>query len=377
MKALVTNILIYLSLATSIFLSACSTPLKQAGSAHAITLSKWQELATYAESQLGDYPIAITAQLTIAQQEGKARYQLANIRLIEKENSYNINLLTPSFEHKYICNPVCKQLIEYVEDSPTRGSTLLNEFFSQHEFELFNFYGKLFKLNEPLQQLAQLNAYSIGDYLKYVSQAQRKFQSLDRFIAYLRNNLKAEKYQHFLDTPSASNIRKKARQVKTLFRPPPELEAEWSSPSEVSSPDMKLLQRLSVYDKLDWRLFPESIRWQHRQFTPWKGVKGSTDHILQGSWLIAKNYPIQVNKYVCSYSDNTFGRVSKVSDSTITVELIGQAKLLQDGILHDLDEGALFSPANKSLTFLPLQGSQSFASEGLALCQDRVSPLLK
>lgn len=84
---------------------------------------------------------------------------------------------------------------------------------------------------------------------------------------------------------------------------------------------------------------------------------------------MAKNIDVQPNNYVCSYSDNKFGRVSKMSDSNIQVELIGQAKLLQDGILYDLEEGALFNGANQAITFLPLQGSQSFSRLNIAMCQ--------
>ena len=90
--------------------------------------------------------------------------------------------------------------------------------------------------------------------------------------------------------------------------------------------------------------------------------------MIHGSFLLAKNEDIQPNSYVCSYVDNKFGRVSKMSNNNVDVQLIGQAKLLQDGILYDLEEGALFNGNHTTLTFLPLQGSQSFSMLKVARC---------
>jgi len=369
MKRVLINSLFYLSMCSFIFMTGCSTPIKQAGKEHATSIAKWNELARYAESKFKDYPIAITAQLALLNSETGYAYQLKNIQLSKKENSYNINLLAPDFEHKYICNPICYQLLEYVENSPTHGSTLLNEYFALHEFELFSFYGELFKMNDRLERLTSINTSQLNNYFHYLHYEKRRFQTLDSFAKYLSENLTEEKYQAFLDDPNAKTIRQKASQVSSLFKQPPEANSTWSYPSENTTPEMQLWQHLNDIEKNNWTQFPESNDWQLSDFKPKHFTKTSSGNHVHGAWLMAKNIDVQPNNYVCSYSDNKFGRVSKMSDSNIQVELIGQAKLLQDGILYDLEEGALFNGANQAITFLPLQGSQSFSRLNIAMCQ--------
>jgi hypothetical protein len=355
-------------LASCQLLTACSTPLKQAGQEHAIAISKWNELARYAETRLRDYPIALTAQLALIQQDQNQSYQLKNIQLSKKENSYTINLLDPVFEHKYICNPICKQLLEYVEEAQTQGSTLLNDYFTLHEFELFSFYGELFKMNEKLDSLRKINAAGLSDYLSYISEENKQFQVLSDFVNYLNMNLSEARYQQFLADPQAKAIRKKASQVRGLFKQPESADNHWMFPDQAFSPETQAWQPVISSAKADFSDYPESKQWQKSDFNPRHSKPSNAGQTLNGNWILAKNTDIEVNHYVCSYAENIFGRVRKMSNNNVDVELIGQAKLLQDGILYDLEEGALFN-GHDSITFLPLQGTQSFSTLNVAMCE--------
>lgn len=360
--------LMLLNISISVFLAACSTPIKQAGEEHATAIGKWNELARYAETKFINYPVAITAQLALVKQDAAHAYQLRNIQLSKKENSYTINLLAPNFEHKYICSPICYQLLEYVENSPTSGSTLLNEYFALHEFELFSFYGELYKMNEKLDQLSRYNASGLNDYLHYISHENRQFQALDSFASYLSDHLDIANYQAFLDDPKAKTLREKSSQVGSIFKQALDANAGWSYPSASKSPEIHLWQHLQAGETSNWMLLPESNNWLASDFKPKHAKELPSDNVVSGAWLMAKNIDLQPNSYVCSYSDNKFGRLARMSNNNVEVELIGQAKLLQDGILYDLEEGALFN-GHPSISFLPLQGTQSFSSLNVAMCQ--------
>ena len=352
----------------SVLLAACSTPIKDAGKEHATSIAKWNELARYSETRFTEYPVVITAQLALVRNDKNYAYQLKNIQLNQKENSYNINLLAPEFEHKYICNPVCYQLLEYVENSPTSGSTLLNEYFSLHEFELFSFYGELYKMNEKLNSLSALNSSGLDDYLAFISMENRKFQTLASFTDYLASQLVEERYLAFLSDPNASAIRRKARQIPGIFEQPLEANASWSLPAKNKAPESAQWQAAIDSDKYNHSELPESRNWQQADFKPRHFTRAGSDKMIHGSFLLAKNEDILPNAYVCSYEDNKFGRVSKLSNNNVDVQLIGQAKLLKDGILYDLEEGALFNGNHPTLTFLPLEGSQSFSMLKVARC---------
>lgn len=342
-------------------LAGCSTPVKRAGTEHEVAITKWNELARYAETALRNYPLAITAQLGFADPKDRTRFQLKNIRLSKKDNSYNINLLDPVFAHKYICTPVCDQLLEYMPLSEDSGSTLLNQYFSTHEFELFAFYGELFKLNEKIQQLKQINATEISDFLDYLIDERQHFSELASFSEYLSERLSEDHYRDFLSDPAAKAVQQHTRYLSAHFKLALKPGEHWQQSSAAAA---------------------ESQSWLPpggEEAKAWKSGAGAelrhwnSGHAAQASvldlWQLAKNQPIDPGAYVCSYTDNKFGRVTRVTLDKVSVELLGQAKVLQDGVIFDTPQGALFSPGPEPVSFLPLNGSQEFSLHDVAACQ--------
>src|SRR5690606_27196822 len=55
---------------------------------------------------------------------------------------------------------------------------------------------------------------------------------------------------------------------------------------------------------------------------------------LQQVWQLAKNTSLSLNDYVCSYKENTFGQITALTEKSATVKLIGQARIIKDGIIY-------------------------------------------
>lgn len=364
-KLNIKNISVFL---LSLTLSACASQIKQASNAHALSIDKWSELARYSESKLNNYPITLTAQLEHVLVDQQSNFQLTNFQLSKKENSYTINLLSPNFKHKYVCSPMCYQLLEYVEKGSkthqtVRGSTLLNEFFIQHEFELFSFYGELFKMNTQINRLEDINAQQLSTYLDYISLEKKQFNTLNNFMLYLSSALSEEHYQTFLNDPHAAQLRQKTRRTHTIF-----LHALHPNESWQASKKQQTEQHLWSSNSQ-----PERDQWLSKPNSPVRHLNNSSATPKTGSvskaWLLAKNNDIELKAYVCSYKENKFGQVIDISKNRVTVQLMGQAKHLQDGILYDLEQGALFNNTASSVTFMPLNTPQTFSVLDLARCQ--------
>lgn len=105
-----------------------------------------------------------------------------------------------------------------------------------------------------------------------------------------------------------------------------------------------------------------------------QGINRQDNRLSWNTWLIAKSQAIQVNSLVCTYSDNKYGRVTKISELNLELELIGQAKIVRDGVFFDLSQGALFDDKIKPfISLIPLQGFQSFSVLQVAACQPQGS----
>jgi len=361
------------------YLVGCqSSQLNSAGEEHKTVAEKWYALANYAKSGVLQYGVTVTAQLHVEVKNQQQIFKLTNFKFNQKESRQDINLLAPSFTHKYICSPVCYQLLEYVNASGHDGATLLSNYFSKHEFELFKFYGDMSILNDPLSKLADKNRSLLISYLHALSVQDLSFNSSKEFNVFLAEAFTLESFERYIEDPSA---------LENYVASPPVFSSEFLK-NHLITPDDQWSEGLNegISDGLnkeqnDWlvdALSPELLidTYLPLPLDTWltAGVVDGVEYFQQQStdenilsWQAAKAVPLIIGQNVCSYQDGFFGVVSSVEQGKVSVDLLGQAKLVQDGAIYPVGKGALFN-SNSELYFLPEQGNKTFTKTDVATC---------
>jgi hypothetical protein len=336
---------------------SCQTPIDRAGNNHKIVTEKWYELSKYAESRLQNYGVTITAKLGI---NNLGQYQLVDIRLNTKETLFNINLLTPIFDYKYICAPVCIQLVEYKNSSNLSGYTLLTSYFDKHEYQLYKFYGEVMLINNEIKQLELINHNILPDYLNVISKQEKAFNSPSEFIEYLRSSLTQQAFLSYIDSPIDPTI-----------------------------PDLSLLgnevtnwKKRTIEETSSWKnntaeeqyLSPDSI-WLSKGLTEDERISLTSIETFNSRlninsediWDEIRHVNIKKNDTVCSYAENMFGRVIYIQGNVIKVLVQGQAKKTNDNIISNPQKGFLFK-LKQTINFTPLYGYKDFQRSNIALC---------
>ncbi|KXI27661.1 hypothetical protein [Paraglaciecola hydrolytica] len=340
-------------------LGACQTRLKIAGTKHQKVAAKWHGLAQYAESKIVNYGVTITANLVIEAIDDKPAFTLQNIKFSEHENVQNINLLTPSFEHKYICLPLCFQLLEYVAFDGVDSATLLDSFFSEHEFELFQFYGDLVILSERLDTLANRDNGLLRAYLLSLTRKKESFGSTKEFIAYWDNSLALGMFEQFMRNPVDidSDFLQDYRQTP---------DRRWRRTGTNANNNSQYGE--NTYNEND-DILPNEHWLASSQPTPessaFQFLEGQVEEVL--NWEDGRQLAIVIGENVCSYENNLFGVVTNDNGNQVEVNVLGQAKTFKDGVVQDVASGSLFNSIS-SLYFIPMQEMQSFAKADVATC---------
>jgi hypothetical protein len=87
----------------------------------------------------------------------------------------------------------------------------------------------------------------------------------------------------------------------------------------------------------------------------------------QEIWLMAKKAILSPSVYICTFKRNIFGQVIDLTDTSVRVQLIGQASIIRDGIIYSAADGLLFA-TDEPISFLPLEGSHTFSLSEVAVC---------
>jgi hypothetical protein len=316
-------------------LPGCQTPVKHAGNEHRLVVDKWRELSKYAESELVKYKFLVNAKLTLIKDEdenvNEDKYQLTDITLSASEDNFNINLLWPSFNSKYVCSPVCKQLEEYTNTKEREGSTLLDRFFTKHGFELFKFYGELYHLNWQIIELESIQIDSVELFLSSIVNKKQNFATLGEFSQYLTENITADAFTEFINDP-----------LSTLYNEDDEIE-----------------------------LIDETALWltDSTETALWL-----TDSILKSvkkDSQLVQHQASNVGDQVCTYQQNTYGNIISIKDQNAAVMVIGQAKQFTDGIIGDYDNGYLFYEHIQDIRFIPVKKMSILPLINLFMCDHK------
>lgn len=391
---------ILLLAAMQVFFS-CQTPLKIAGSEHKLVAAKWYALSTYAESEIVDYGVTVSARFNVIRENDKEIFRIEGIKFSPYANERQLDLLNPFFEQKYICLPQCYQLLEYVNFYGQTSGTMLANFFDQHEFELFQFYGDLVVLSDKLKKLSNKNPTFIRSYLRFLADNNQEFDSTKSFIQFLEKALSENAIQQFVDNPGLGNsdylrkyhISADSRwsdiNASEAFELGPQQqwtkaepllpEQQWAE-AEPLLPEQQWVEAEKVLLEQQWADLPQQQWAEADPFqieSSWLVAKqDSPDMILFASgtdndnpytWEDAKLLPIVVGQNACSYQENLFGIVTAINITTVEVKLLGQAKTISEGMVQALPSGGMFT-SNDSLFFLPRAELMVFDKIDIAAC---------
>jgi hypothetical protein len=425
-------------------LISCQTALQIAGSDHKLVAAKWNALAEYAQSNIVAYGVTVSARLVIERQDDKEVFKLDSIKFSTDVSVREFNLLTPSFEHKYICLPQCFQLLEYVNFNGESGATLLVDFFNQHEFELFQFYGDLVILSNSLRDLAAKDQPLLKAYLRSLALKNQQFDSTKTFISFLEEMLTEKALAEFLENPDVpmsvfiknyqvapneqwtNDVNLEVAEYMNQDEPAPE--QQWLSAAELSpeifevtqgeflpappllAPEQQWLNATDLSPEIlevtqgesqpvpslfaaeqQWlnaaELSPKMLDVNKDETEPDRTLLAPEQKWLSAVempsemalftlalysdasllWEEAQQLPIVVGQNFCSYQENLFGVVKSLSDNTVEVSLLGQAKIINDGLIKNLPRGGLFN-LNIELSFLPMTGNKVFNKTEIATC---------
>ncbi|WP_158769197.1 hypothetical protein [Paraglaciecola sp. L1A13] len=384
--------LISLAVVVSILLlSACQSNLQKAGRSHALTFSKWQELSRYAgKSYLSSQvPIRIVGELTIEQEDQRRRFVLTNIRLAKQETPYQINLLHPQFEEKYICTPQCLQLTEYLLEN-TESNTLLTRYFKQQEFELFKFYGEVFSLDKEIQQVKAIDERYFQHYIDWLIFQRTESGDIQSFITYLKSAFSEQAYVSFISDPQklyshlmhsvevseeSSALIENGEWLNT-----PAVETEFWSDAQMKEQDNWSDAQVKEQDNWSDAQVKEQDNWSDEptnESDTWRSAETSVaslkpeprfDNQAEQDWQAAKNLNIELGDLVCSTSSDEFGSVQEIRGKTIVVEVVGNTLSLKDGVSVASSHTDVFND-NVVKRYVPVESKvKRFDREQVSIC---------
>jgi len=380
----------------------CESTLDIAGGEHKTVTDKWRALSTYAESNIENYGVTITARLAV---DANNNFKLTHFKISNQPSKQDINLLAPNFEDKYICSPVCYQLLEYVNFTGKNGTTLLTNYFDRHEFELFKFYGDVQLLNKEIAKLARHDQQLFKSYLISLAHQGTSFEVAKEFTQFLTSTLTLptlenfannpeEVFSHFLKNYQIKNKKQwnKVNSEQDGWTGVNTEQNEWTGinteqeqwtgvnteqndwtgvsteqeqwTASTEGPESAWSNETTVYPEATW------LREVSIQAPLIDSIKTTNDQSLdesQLSWQLAQTYPIEIGQNVCSYQDNFFGVVTAISFDQVAVNLLGQAKRINEGIVAPAEKGDLFTLTD-NLYFLPLTDKKSFKKSDVASC---------
>jgi hypothetical protein len=310
--------------------------MAKVGEAHKLVFDKWQSLANYAAGPLLSTKLVLVAKLDLVSIDDEQQFKLSAIKLAKKETYFDINLLHPSFEYKYICNPQCIQLTEFLSNDKNFGNTLLDNYFSKHEFELFKFYGAIALLNDRFLAMQQANPNRVSVYLDWLVKQDKEFATVKEFSQYLVQAVSDEGFLTFINEPLnfyASLAQEREDDQLQQYSAEDVIENERQHWYSGSTPDQLLVMQPPPF------ILPSELS--------------------SGSFNIGDT--------VCSFNDNKVGVISEIRGRNIQVQLVGQIQSLVDGQTLAANMGDIF---NSEITpyFSSINENKVFTEQEIALC---------
>jgi hypothetical protein len=322
-------------------LLGCQSTLNTAGQDHALVVKKWQQLAQYIDDSTTNNPFTIVGKLTVDTESDKQKFILSNIHLSQQETMFELNLIRPTFENKYICLPICLQLTEYFSTSK-ENSTMLNIYFEQHEFELFKFYGDVVLQNDSINTLYEFSPVAATRYFNWLILKGQKFSDLASISQFLTSALTQDSLIAFLNDPDkfyASLLAQSKDTINTLN--------VWSTDDEQGPME-------------NWTSMPTADETLYIK-------NGLSQDLRLQNWLKIKDKPLAIGDQVCNYSQNEFGTVNGIMGNQVQVRLVGKLIKFEDGMPVSTLSGDIYNLKSHQL-FAPINRVESYKADVIAPC---------
>jgi hypothetical protein len=383
-SALKSMALKYACLLLILLLLGCQSSLNKIGQEHAKEVLKWQELARYAGNELKYLGLTVTTGVQINQSAGQTSYSIIKVQLNRDSNHTEIDLLSPEFAEKFACGTECQKLGLY-DSNFAKQETQLTQFFFAEEGRFFEFYGRLTLLNDTLADYRASSPAILKKYLALMLNRKLVFNTLSEFLDNLEMHVTEEKLLAFSNSGFISPVENRLSstfvddvvaalpndwQVDDLRMP----DDDWLVNDLRMPDDDWLVNDLRMPDD-DWLvndLRMPADDWDSNPLTPdMLLVKIAQDlptsYARHESWEQAKQNTIQLGSIACTFSDNSFGVVKSLEANKVTLQVIGQARVIVDGMKLYLKPGHLFT-ATESFYFVKSTLNETYLLSDIATC---------
>jgi hypothetical protein len=320
-------------------LTACASQKEHAAKDFKLSLEKWQALTQFSESFLEQTPIKVITSIS-KNYYVDSGFKLTNFRLSLSESATEINLLKPNITSKYICNRNCVYLSELVVLKNKELDIVSNIYFEANEFELFEFYSKLYLLNTKVEKYTQVNDPLFLRYLAWLAMYNPPIDDINDFISYLEQVLDEKSFFDFVNDPKKRFVAKDNSPLDSKL---------WTH------------EDLSLSDKWTEEQIPwgnsaeEQISWESSALTTVASTKAQQAHL------------IDIGDVVCVGVFNQFGIVSQIIGNKIEVALRGELRVFSNGILSE-DIANSILKLNGKIDFIEINKTQLFSETELVKC---------
>jgi len=350
-------------------LCSCQSNLQIVGDKHKTSIEKWHELAKFSESDLNSFKVKLVASFSL-NDESSNLYQLNNFRISVTESSFDINLLHPSIEQKYLCDPVCKQLAELIISESDEAGVLSDFYFDQSEFDLFKFYGDLYLLNNNVSHFNKYSPLLVDEYLLFLAQQNQLFSNINDFMVYLKEALNKEAFYAFINNPH--------NRFKTLSKSPLESD-NWNQEPLVNLPENMNKVVLESYqwnqeqnstEILFWnndQELAETLFWNDKQSIPESSNNSNEIEDSNNDKPVNKNN-IYIGDIVCHGPSNSFGLAQAVTGKTVTVQIAGVLRVYSEGVLMTPKPNEILIKKGK-IDFVAVNEQQQYFIDEIEKCQ--------
>jgi hypothetical protein len=332
---------------------------------------KWQELARYAGNELKHQGLTVTAGVQVSQSSEGTSYSIVKVQLNSSANYTEIDLLSPKLAEKFACDEDCQKLGLY-DSNFAKQETQLSSFFFEEEGRFFDFYGRLTRLNYILADYRASSPDILNKYLKLMLNRKLTFNSLSEFIDNLEEQITEEKLIAFSRSGFISPVEDRLSST-FIDDVKANLPIEWDTNlnhDKVHDENWSLTP--STPDKLFYTgVTPDEL--VYTGTTPdelfYANLKRRSTNFpdITSNWDQLKQDPIEVGSIVCSFSDNSFGVIKTIEADLVTLDVIGQARELVDGMKLYHEPGYLFTSA-ESFYFVNGSTNQTYVLSDLAAC---------
>jgi len=180
-----------LAILMAIMLSACQT-IDEAANDHHNSQQAWQSLAASSSGYLSQQGLVINAVPKWQETKLGRKFQLVDFTFGETSNEYQIDLVSPTFTGKYICQWYCEHLHE-VNNNGTGYYTYLSRLYVANQSALLHFYSEIIALQQQVAELG-ITRPSLTLRIKKLVLLDVSMSSLPEILAVLQKNLLQEQF---------------------------------------------------------------------------------------------------------------------------------------------------------------------------------------